>query len=34
VKKYNFVHLSTGDLLRDEVKTGSKLGKELNAVMA
>jgi adenylate kinase family enzyme len=33
VKKYKFVHLSTGDLLRDEVKTGSPLAKELNAVM-
>lgn len=34
VGKYKFVHLSTGDLLREEVKTGSKLGKELNAIMA
>ena len=33
VEKYGFVHLSTGDLLRDEVKSGSALGKELDAVM-
>jgi len=26
-KKYGFIHLSTGDLLRDEVKSGSPLSK-------
>ncbi len=33
VERYGFIHLSTGDLLRDEVKSGSPLGKELAAVM-
>ncbi|CAG2118404.1 unnamed protein product [Medioppia subpectinata] len=33
VKQYGFTHLSTGDLLRDEVASGSELGKKLNEVM-
>lgn len=33
MQKYGFIHLSTGDLLRDEVKTGSPLGKEIDAVI-
>lgn len=33
VKKYGFVHLSSGDLLRDEVASGSSKGKELNEMM-
>lgn len=33
VKKYGFIHLSTGDLLRDEVKSESQLGKEIDAVI-
>merc|ERR1711976_306895 len=33
VAKYGFTHLSSGDLLRDEVKSGSEMGKQLNAVM-
>merc|ERR1711913_280807 len=31
--KYGFTHLSSGDLLRDEVKSGSDRGKQLNAMM-
>lgn len=33
VAKYGFTHLSTGDLLRNEVKSGSERGKKLNAIM-
>jgi adenylate kinase len=33
VKKYGFKHLSSGDLLRAEVESGSKLGHELNETM-
>jgi len=33
VAKYGFTHLSTGDLLRDEVNSGSARGKELTAIM-
>nr|CDS32281.1 adenylate kinase [Hymenolepis microstoma] len=33
VKKYKFNHLSSGDLLRDEVQSGSPRGKELQAIM-
>lgn len=33
VKEYGFTHLSSGDLLRDEVKSGSDKGKELAAIM-
>jgi len=33
VAKYGFTHLSTGDLLRDEVKSGSERGKQLTAIM-
>ncbi len=33
VKKYGLVHISTGDLLRDEVSSGSTLGNELNEIM-
>lgn len=29
-KKYNLVHISTGDLLRDEVKSGSDLGIKIH----
>lgn len=27
VKKYNFTHISTGDLMRDEVKRDTEVGK-------
>ena len=33
VARYGFIHLSSGDLLRDEVASGSEKGKELNAIM-
>lgn len=33
VAKYGFTHLSTGDLLRDEVASGSARGKELTKIM-
>lgn len=33
VAKYGFTHLSTGDLLRDEVKAGTERGKQLTAIM-
>lgn len=34
VAKYGFIHLSSGDLLRDEVSSGSERGKQLNEIMA
>merc|ERR1711892_671915 len=33
VAKYGYTHLSSGDLLREEVKSGSDRGKTLNAMM-
>lgn len=33
VAKYGFTHISTGDLLRDEVSTGSERGQELVKIM-
>ncbi|XP_066137830.1 adenylate kinase isoenzyme 1 isoform X1 [Euwallacea fornicatus] len=33
VAKYGFTHLSSGDLLRNEVKSGSPRGQELTAIM-
>jgi adenylate kinase len=33
VEKYGFTHLSTGDLLRNEVQSGSERGKKLNEIM-
>ena len=33
VAKYGYTHLSSGDLLRDEVKSGSELGTALEDTM-
>ena len=33
VKKYGYVHISTGDLLREEVASGSEFGAELKKIM-
>ena len=33
VEKYGYQHLSAGDLLRDEVKSGSAVGRECEAIM-
>ena len=34
VKNFGYTHLSTGDLLREEVKKGGELADKLNAVMS
>lgn len=34
VKNYNYEHISTGDLLRDEIRSGSNLGQEIDKVMS
>ena len=34
VRDFKYTHLSTGDLLREEVKKGGELGDKLNAVMS
>lgn len=34
VKNFNYEHISTGDLLRDEISSGSPLGKELDKIIA
>ena len=33
VAKYGFTHLSSGDLLREEVRSGTARGKQLSAIM-
>lgn len=33
VKKYGYKHISTGDLLREEVKKESLLGKDIKKLM-
>ena len=30
LEKYNYVHISTGDLLREQVAKGDELGKKIN----
>jgi len=32
-KHFDIAHISTGDLLRDEIKSGSELGKKVTAIM-
>ncbi|MGB0177668.1 MAG: adenylate kinase, partial [Owenweeksia sp.] len=32
-EQFNLIHLSTGDLLRSEIKAGTKLGKEAKVLM-
>jgi len=32
-KKYNLKHISTGDILREEIKNGTKLGLKVKSLM-
>ncbi len=32
-EKFNFIHLSTGDMLREEIAAGSELGKKVESIM-
>lgn len=34
VKNYNYEHLSTGDLLREVIKSGSSFGKEIESIIS
>ncbi len=34
VSNYNYEHISTGDLLREEIKSGSDLGKEIDEIIS
>ena len=34
VKKYNLQHLSTGEVLREEIRSGSELGKEIDSLIS
>ena len=34
VEKYGLQHLSTGDVLRAEIKSGSPLGQEIDAIIS
>ena len=33
IEKYNIIQLSTGDMLREAIKSGSELGKSLSLIM-
>lgn len=33
IEKYNLIHLSTGDVLRTEIKSGSELGQEIKKLI-
>lgn len=33
IEKYGLAHFSTGDLLRNEMKVGSEIGKEITEIM-
>ena len=33
VEKYGYIHISTGDLLREEIASGSELAEEINAII-
>ena len=33
VKNYHFLHISTGDLLREEIASGSKFGREIDEII-
>ena len=33
LKSHNYIHISTGDLLRAEVKSGTALGESINNLM-
>ena len=33
VKKYHYLHISTGDLLRDEIASGSEFGQRLDKIL-
>ena len=34
IKKYNIPQISTGDLLREEIKSGSEIGEEIKSIMS
>ncbi len=34
VKNFNYEHISTGEILREEIKSGSLLGKELDSIIS